>query len=706
MVASLNSNGEDIVAQSSSVDGGMLQEKLEGLNARWKSVCAEVASWKERFEFSPEKVNAFMEDCSHLQHWLSECQALIRPQAQPVPGDATAFKELILKIKEREEELEQKAEVKRRTEENVHILLTGGSISQERGISIKKETETLFKLWEKVSGTIPKYRAQLEEKLEKTEAFLEELQQMRAWVQATMDVLETQGPVGSATSNDEQDSVVVDPKTMNDALKARQENMDSINRLNTQLTAEAQAASRQLADPLRGDVERLNTDWERIRYLAAHLRPRSDVELERKVVIQQRIVISEPVDAVTAEVQRLPVPPPAIDANRRDSSPWPDIDNVVAELRDWLMLLERMLRSQVVTVGDLEEIENMIMKQKDIWSTVLPTFYSLDANDRQLIGGLVVDIVSMLIELESHIQDLDIKHPQLKELLERAKSIQEETANEGDKRLLHEKMARLLELWEGAEKRATHRAGQLETMMTDSQRFHQLTQELLTWLNKMEGTLDRYPPVAQEMLMLHAQLEAQKGFLEEVEQWKPCLDAVNESGDRLAVEYKDDDITKIRQVLDGVNQRWANICQRSNVRLGKIEETVQSMQDIDSQLAEFTSWLDSVESPLVALYSQTEDKAAREDRDKVRVWLQRQQVRSGVKYVCLIMLIIGQFCCRVGVNCQFVYCRLVHSPHGRTSFSLMPLRPSTFSSNTCLVQSSLCLITSSSMTISFRNQLV
>ena len=48
MVASLNSNGEDIIAQSSSVDRGMLQEKLEGLNARWKSVCAEVASWKER----------------------------------------------------------------------------------------------------------------------------------------------------------------------------------------------------------------------------------------------------------------------------------------------------------------------------------------------------------------------------------------------------------------------------------------------------------------------------------------------------------------------------------------------------------------------------------------------------------------------------------------------------------------------------------
>lgn len=64
------------------------------------------------------------------------------------------------------------------------------------------------------------------------------------------------------------------------------------------------------------------------------------------------------------------------------------------------------------------------------------------------------------------------------------------------------------------------------------------------------------------------------------------------------------------------------------MRLGKIEETVQSMQDIDSQLAEFTAWLDSVEGPLSSLYSQTEDKADREDRDRVRVWLQQQQVRK------------------------------------------------------------------------------
>lgn len=43
---------------------------------------------------------------------------------------------------------------------------------------------------------------------------------------------------------------------------------------------------------------------------------------------------------------------------------WTEFDQSVAELRDWLTLLERMLKSQRVTVGDVEEIEQMVLKHK------------------------------------------------------------------------------------------------------------------------------------------------------------------------------------------------------------------------------------------------------------------------------------------------------------------------------------------------------
>ena len=52
-------------------------------------------------------------------------------------------------------------------------------------------------------------------------------------------------------------------------------------------------------------------------------------------------------------------------ASQPTSKPvWSDFDQSVAELRDWLTLLERMLKTQRVSVGDIQEIEMMIQKQK------------------------------------------------------------------------------------------------------------------------------------------------------------------------------------------------------------------------------------------------------------------------------------------------------------------------------------------------------
>ncbi len=60
---------------------------------------------------------------------------------------------------------------------------------------------------------IPDKRRHLELKLSNCRGLLEELQELSIWMTSTKHLLETQqGPVGSATSNDEHDSIVVDPK--------------------------------------------------------------------------------------------------------------------------------------------------------------------------------------------------------------------------------------------------------------------------------------------------------------------------------------------------------------------------------------------------------------------------------------------------------------------------------------------------------------
>ena len=44
--------------------------------------------------------------------------------------------------------------------------------------------------------------------------------------------------------------------------------------------------------------------------------------------------------------------------------PWPDFEHEVNELQDWLILLQHVRKAQIVTVGDIVEIEETIIKQK------------------------------------------------------------------------------------------------------------------------------------------------------------------------------------------------------------------------------------------------------------------------------------------------------------------------------------------------------
>ena len=46
-----------------------------------------------------------------------------------------------------------------------------------------------------------------------------------------------------------------------------------------------------------------------------------------------------------------------------------DFNRAWTELTDWLSLLDRVLKAQRVMVGDLEDIKEMIIKQKVWWKT-------------------------------------------------------------------------------------------------------------------------------------------------------------------------------------------------------------------------------------------------------------------------------------------------------------------------------------------------
>ena len=56
--------------------------------------------------------------------------------------------------------------------------------------------------------------------------------------------------------------------------------------------------------------------------------------------------------------------PPSPTYTKPSPLPWPDFEHEVNELQDWLILLQHVRKAQIVTVGDIVEIEETIIKQK------------------------------------------------------------------------------------------------------------------------------------------------------------------------------------------------------------------------------------------------------------------------------------------------------------------------------------------------------
>ncbi|WAR08769.1 hypothetical protein MAR_018759, partial [Mya arenaria] len=92
-------------------------------------------------------------------------------------------------------------------------------------------------------------------------------------------------------------------------------------------------------------------------------------------------------------------------------SDWSALDQSVAELRDWLTLLERMLKSQRVAVGDMDEIEELIKKYKARKHSKSPNLIFLEDVER-----ILIQIKSLLKYMQGNLQDMEDKRGKLVEI--------------------------------------------------------------------------------------------------------------------------------------------------------------------------------------------------------------------------------------------------------------------------------------------------
>uniref|UniRef100_A0A671WPI1 Utrophin n=1 Tax=Sparus aurata TaxID=8175 RepID=A0A671WPI1_SPAAU len=248
-----------------------------------------------------------------------------------------------------------------------------------------------------------------------------------------------------------------------------------------------------------------------------------------------------------------------------------DLNETATELADWLLLITQMLKSNIVTVGDTEEI-------------------------RTTMGRLQVTKI-----------DLEQRHPQLEDIFTLAQNIKNKTSNLDVRTSITEKLERVRSQWDNTQHGVEARLQQLDNMIGHSNQWEEQRKEVKALIGHNEGRFHNL--LQQSRDPLTKQLADNKAFLQDLGRGQAAVAAFNELSNHLLQEYSTDDTRRIKEVTEKHNAAWNSINNRAGDRHAQLDSELKGLQMSLRELESFLKWLQEAETTVNVLA----DASQRED---------------------------------------------------------------------------------------------
>ncbi|XP_042314821.1 dystrophin isoform X10 [Sceloporus undulatus] len=577
VVRILNLTGEEVIEQSSTADASVLKEKLGSLNFRWKEVCRQLAEKKKRIEEEQKLLAELQYNFNKLILWLDEGSRTVGIPLEP--GNEYQLKDTLEKVKLREEELPVHKGILKRLNEAGGKALGSASLSPE----VKHKLDTRLKeanhRWIKVSKDLPEKRKEIEHMLNNLNQFEQQLGQLKLWLSPIKEQLELYNQVGQPGA--------FNIKEIETAVKAKQPDVEGILSKGRHLYKEKPATQ-----PVTRKLEDLNTDWKAVSHLIQVLKVKPVSVLPG---IASSSVVTSPDQTVTVVTQTLVTKETTISKQEMPSSlllevpALAEFNKAWADLTDWLSLLDRVIKSQIVTVGDLDEINDMIIKQK------------------------------------ATIQDLEQRRPQLEELITAAQNLKNKTSNQEARTVITDRIEKIQNQWDEVQGHLQNRRQQLHEMLKDSTQWLEARQEAEQVLECAKAKLESWKEISYTVEGLKKQNAELKQFAKELRQWHINVDVANDLALKLLRDYSTDDTRKVELMTNNINDAWATINKRVGEREAALEAALRLLQQFYLDLEKFLAWLTEAETTANVLQDATHKERILEDAQGVRELMKQWQ---------------------------------------------------------------------------------
>uniref|UniRef100_A0A667Z2P6 Utrophin n=1 Tax=Myripristis murdjan TaxID=586833 RepID=A0A667Z2P6_9TELE len=546
-VAVIHERQPDVTRDASPAEVVQIGDAVTQLNAEWDRLNRMYNHRKGwvTFDRAIEEWRQFHCDMNDLSQWLTDTETLLSESAGP---DGQLDMET---ARRHQEELEEGLA----SHQPVLAVLTRtgeqiiGQLSAPDGPLLEEKLDALGQRWRAVSHQVlDRQRDPALSDLVRRSG------ELALWLEQAEYAVSSL-PVTATDKN------LKELKALAEEMDMQNERLGWLNKHAPQILANP-TVSPQDRDQHVGRLRAINLNWSKVRAPCLHPHPVSAVPS----AVQMASLMSEDPHHQTPHTPETVAPT--------------DLNETATELADWLVLITQMLKSNIVTVGDTEEI-------------------------RTTMGRLQVTK-----------SDLEQRHPQLEDIFTLAQNIKNKTSNLDVRTSITEKLEKVRSQWDSTQHGVEARLRQLDHMIGHSEQWEGQRQEVTALIGHNEGRFQYL--LQQSRDPLTKQLADNKAFLQDLGRGQATVAAFNELSSHLLREYSADDTRRIKEITDKHNAAWNTINNRASDRQAQLDCELKSLQASLRELEAFLKWLQEAETTVNVLADASQREELSQDSPHVK----------------------------------------------------------------------------------------
>ncbi|XP_064365272.1 utrophin isoform X6 [Dromaius novaehollandiae] len=563
-IAVIHEKQPDVILEASGPEAIQIGDALTQLNAEWDRINRMYNDRKCCFDRAIEAWRQFHCDLSDLSQWITEAEGLLADARDP--DGSLELETAGLHQQELEEGVsshQTSVSALNRTAEGIiqKLSATDGSFLQEKLAGLNRR-------WKAITAKVMDRQQRLKGENQQLTDYRKKLAELRCWLENVENALDTR-----FTFDPEEN--LRELKVLSEEIEVQGDKLEWLNRTEPEVLLDKNV-SLQEKDKLSDSLQSVNVRWnkvfkevpDRLRELELFVLQPHLVTQRKHSDIQKVVLVSSSFEIPVQTQQALEISAPA------------DLDKTTTELADWLVLIDQMLKSNIVTVGNAEDISRTIARMK---------------------------ITKV---------DLDQRHPQLDSVFMLAQNLKNKTSSSDIRTVITEKLEKVKNQWDSTQHGVEVRQQQLKYMLADSMQWEEQRQEMEHLMEQSEIRLRMLLQGPKEMLA--KQIADNKVLVQDLHRGDITVAAFNDLSNKLLREYRGDDTRRVKETTDQMNTCWVNLNQRAVDRQNFLEAELKTVQALHKDLESFLKWLQEAETTVNVLADASQRETAAQDSACIR----------------------------------------------------------------------------------------